>query len=65
LRVDVRGHRVTALHNGREALVAEDRTYSAGQVGLRVVNTHAVFSGFESRGQNREGVFSVCSDATS
>jgi hypothetical protein len=26
------------------AFVAEDRTYSTGQVGLRVVNTHAVFS---------------------
>ncbi len=46
LQVDVRGPHITAMHNGRVALVAEDRTYSAGQVGLRVVNTHAIFSGF-------------------
>lgn len=45
LRVDVRGPRVTALHNGRQVLVAEDRSYGAGQMGLRVVNSHAVFSG--------------------
>jgi hypothetical protein len=45
LRVEVRGHHVTALLNGREALAAQDASYSAGQVGLRVVNTHAVFSG--------------------
>jgi hypothetical protein len=45
LRVEVRGPHVTALHNGREALAVQDATYSAGQVGLRVVNTHAVFSG--------------------
>lgn len=46
LQVDVRGPHITAMHNGRVALVAEDRTYNAGQVGLRVVNTHAIFSGF-------------------
>jgi arylsulfatase A-like enzyme/GH43 family beta-xylosidase len=45
LRVEVRGHHVTALHNGREALAARDQTYATGQVGLRVVDTHAVFSG--------------------
>jgi GH43 family beta-xylosidase len=43
LAVAVEGSHFTAFHNGNKLLVAEDATYSRGRVGLRVVNTHAVF----------------------
>ncbi len=46
LAVEVKGARFTAFHNGRRALVAEDAAYPRGRVGLRVVNTHAVFQEF-------------------
>jgi len=47
LAVEVKGDRFTAFHNGKRALVAEDAVYPRGRVGLRVVNTHAVFRGLE------------------
>ena len=46
LAVEVEGDRFTAFHNGNQLLVAEDPTYTRGRVGLRVVNTHAVFREF-------------------
>lgn len=46
LRVELRGPAIAVFHNGAEepALTAEDHSWSEGQVGLRVVGTHAVFS---------------------
>lgn len=44
LRVIVKGPKVSVGHNGKNLLEAEDSTYMSGQVGLRVVDAHAVFS---------------------
>ncbi|MBK8978758.1 MAG: sulfatase-like hydrolase/transferase [Planctomycetes bacterium] len=46
LRVDVIGPRFVAHLDGREVLAAEDATWDRGRVGLRVVDTHAVFTDF-------------------
>lgn len=45
LTVQVSDKSITVSHNGREKISAIDGTYDSGTVGLRVVNTHAVFSG--------------------
>ncbi|MDF1852435.1 MAG: sulfatase-like hydrolase/transferase [Verrucomicrobiales bacterium] len=41
--IEVKGNRLTAFHNGNEVVATEDDTYASGRIGLRVVNTHAVF----------------------
>lgn len=43
LAVEVNGDRIVVSHEGRETLVVRDETYGQGRVGLRVVDTHAVF----------------------
>ncbi len=43
LAVEVRGSRIEVSHQGRVTLKAEDATYPTGRIGLRVVDTHAVF----------------------
>ena len=50
LAVQVRGGEFTVLHNETEVLRAEDGTYSSGTIGLRVVDTHAVFSDLRFEG---------------
>lgn len=47
LRVQTTGKRFTISHNGDQCISIDDGTYSAGSIGLRVVNTHAVFSDFK------------------
>lgn len=44
LRVEIKGDDFTAFHNERKILTTRDGTYSSGEVGLRVVNTHARFN---------------------
>ncbi|MEO2013721.1 MAG: family 43 glycosylhydrolase [Fuerstiella sp.] len=43
LRVRMVGDRIVVSHNDTEKLRVRDKTYATGAVGLRVVNTHAVF----------------------
>lgn len=43
LTLMAQGNRFTVLHNGKETLVTQDNTYAHGQLGLRVVDTHALF----------------------
>ena len=47
LRIDIRGHTFTAYHNGQRVLAASDKRYGEGSVGLRVVNSKAIFSGLQ------------------
>jgi hypothetical protein len=47
LRVGVAGDQITIGLNGTRAITAVDTTYQTGGIGLRVVNTHAVFSDLE------------------
>lgn len=44
LRVEIKGDDFTAFHNEKKILTTRDGTYSSGEVGLRVVNTHARFN---------------------
>ncbi|TWT89218.1 sulfatase-like hydrolase/transferase [Neorhodopirellula pilleata] len=46
LFVDMKGDQITVKHNGETKIEHSDDTYSSGTVGLRVVNTDAVFSEF-------------------
>ncbi|MCS7469933.1 sulfatase-like hydrolase/transferase [Stieleria sp. ICT_E10.1] len=46
LRVQMKGNQITVTHNGRQRVSLLDETYRSGSVGLRVVDTHAVFSDF-------------------
>ncbi|MCA9138182.1 MAG: family 43 glycosylhydrolase [Planctomycetales bacterium] len=55
LRVQVVGDSITVTHNGKQALTFRDATYSTGSVGLRVVNTDAVFSDLQIRGGESNG----------
>ncbi|QDT04004.1 Extracellular exo-alpha-(1-_5)-L-arabinofuranosidase precursor [Rubripirellula lacrimiformis] len=50
LRVQMIGDQITVAHNGRHCLSVTDDTYASGTVGLRVVNTHAVFSDLKING---------------
>ncbi len=43
LRVECEKAAIVVFHNGRPVLKCADSSYSAGQAGLRVVDTHAVF----------------------
>ncbi|MGY8653618.1 MAG: family 43 glycosylhydrolase [Verrucomicrobiia bacterium] len=47
LRVEAKGETIVVLLNGRKMIEASDSDYSTGTVGLRVVDTHAVFSDFK------------------
>ncbi len=47
LGVDCSGNQIVVRIDGQPALTASDRTYPTGTVGLRVVDTHAVFSDLE------------------
>lgn len=47
LEVTARSDTFTVTLNGESVLETRDNTYRRGKVGLRVVNTHAVFSDFE------------------
>ncbi len=47
LRVEAKGETIVVLLNGSEKIEASDSDYSTGAVGLRVVDTHAVFSDFK------------------
>ena len=47
LAVVVQGNSFTAFLNGRKMLVSKDDAYACGRVGLRVVDTHAVFHAFK------------------
>lgn len=44
LSVTAKGPKVSIALNGKRVLQAEDSTYDAGQIGLRVVDAYAVFS---------------------
>ncbi len=44
LGVTMVGSKIVITHNGAPAIVHTDSTFATGTVGLRVVNTHAVFS---------------------
>jgi len=44
LGVTMAGSKIVITHNGAPAIVHTDSTFATGTVGLRVVNTHAVFS---------------------
>ncbi len=44
LRIEAQGPRFAAHLDGQQALTLEDTTWDRGQLGLRVVNTHAVFT---------------------
>ena len=46
LHVVCNGAEITVRHNGQSTLRATDATYSRGQAGIRVVDTHAIFSDF-------------------
>ncbi|MCC9598946.1 sulfatase-like hydrolase/transferase [Stieleria sp. JC731] len=46
LTVRMNGTQIDVLHNGTEKISHADKTYKTGTVGLRVVNTEAVFSDF-------------------
>ena len=45
LAVQIQGDRITVWHNGTPKIQHTDGTYDRGAIGLRVVNTEAVFSG--------------------
>ncbi|MCA9043382.1 MAG: sulfatase-like hydrolase/transferase [Planctomycetaceae bacterium] len=47
LEVKVQGDKITILQNGEPKIEFRDATYTHGSIGLRVVNTEAVFSEFE------------------
>lgn len=44
LRLDILGENLAGYHNGRQTLTAKAPGFPTGQIGLRVVDTHAVFS---------------------
>jgi hypothetical protein len=43
LAIEVEGSNFVAYHNGEKRLTVKDENFNNGRVGLRVVNTHAVF----------------------
>lgn len=45
--VTTKGQEISVKVDGKQVLAAKDDTYSEGSVGLRVVDTHARFSGLE------------------
>ncbi|KAA5545414.1 sulfatase-like hydrolase/transferase [Roseiconus nitratireducens] len=47
LTVRMQGDRIEVKHNGDQKLEFRDKTYAAGSIGLRVVNTDAVFKAFQ------------------
>jgi GH43 family beta-xylosidase len=46
LQVTCQGPAITIQHNGHPAISFSDSTYTRGTVGLRVVDTHAIFTNF-------------------
>jgi GH43 family beta-xylosidase len=46
LRVEAKGEQITVSVDGRQMLTATDSQYRSGLVGLRVVDTHAIFDSF-------------------
>lgn len=46
LAIEAKGNSFTVFHNGKQVLTTEDSHYPQGRVGLRVVNTRAVFHTF-------------------
>ncbi len=49
LAVRAIGSRLTVSLNGKQVIEADDDTHARGSIGLRVVNTHARFSGLKAR----------------
>ncbi|HOA73376.1 MAG TPA: family 43 glycosylhydrolase [Phycisphaerae bacterium] len=49
LAVEARGDRIIVAVNGRQVITAEDGDYKRGQVGVRVVDSHARFDDFRVR----------------
>lgn len=49
LRVHAKGEQITVNVDGAEVISARDGQYSAGLIGLRVVDTHAMFDEFKAQ----------------
>jgi arylsulfatase A-like enzyme/GH43 family beta-xylosidase len=54
LRVEAAGDQISVSLNGRKRIAITDDAYAAGGIGLRVVDTHAVFSELEVRAVSTE-----------
>lgn len=49
LSVEARGERIAVYINGKQAIETADAEYSCGLIGVRVVDTHALFDDFHVR----------------